>query len=315
MNRTVRDIPEMYSEMMNLLRYNGKREDSRNGPVISIEEPLLIAVMNPKIRANVDPIRNANPFFHLMEFVWMMAGYNSPDWISQFNKRFVEYADVNNFVGKPQIHGAYGYRWRHHFGRDQIQTCVSMLKKDHTTRRAVLAMWNPTVDLNTEHNDLPCNTHIYLRIIDGGLDFTVCNRSNDVIWGMTGANAVHMTLLQELMANAIGVDVGVYRVFTINAHVYTGLPGVQEMLETRDPCYVNYTLGKHIPLLGGQETLAEFLDDCENCVKEGHKVVATRWINEVAIPVHELWEHREVINSTIMDNEWEQACTQWLQRK
>jgi len=315
MERTAKDIPDMYAEMMNLLRFNGRREDSRNGPVISIEHPVLITVVNPKIRANVDPIRNANPFFHLMEFVWMMAGESSPDWISQFNKRFVEYADANNITGKPQIHGAYGRRWRYHFNRDQIQMCVSMLKKDPTTRRAVIGMWNPMVDLNTIHNDLPCNTHIYLRVTDGELDFTVCNRSNDVIWGMTGANAVHMTLLQELMANAIGVDVGVYRVFTVNAHVYTELPGVEEMLDTRDPCYVDYSQWKHVPLLGEQETLAEFLADCENYVKGKMTPASTRWMTEVAIPVHELWEHREIMNSTIMDSEWEQACTLWLQRK
>ena len=210
MELRVRDVPEMYTEMMILMKMRGKLEPSRNGNVLSLQEPLTVTVDNPRYRINVDPIRRCNPFFHVMEFVWMMSASNTPEWISTFNKRFVEYADEDSGL----IHGAYGNRWRSHFDIDQICTVVGMLKQDPTSRRAVLGMWDAQADLGVLRNDLPCNTHIYLRILDGKLEMSVCNRSNDVVWGMTGANAVHMTLLQELMANAIGVEVGKYRVFT-----------------------------------------------------------------------------------------------------
>ena len=73
-------------------------------------------------------------------------------------------------------------------------------------------MWDGSCDLDTHHNDLPCNTHIYFRVVDGKLNMTVCNRSNDVIWGMTGANAVHMTMLQELIAAEADIPIGSYLV-------------------------------------------------------------------------------------------------------
>lgn len=53
------------------------------------------------------------------------------------------------------------------------------------------------------------------------LDMTVTNRSNDMIWGMLGANIVHFSFLQEYMAARLGVQVGVYNHFTNNLHVYT----------------------------------------------------------------------------------------------
>ena len=308
MELTVKDVPEMYSEMMIVMRMRGLFEESRNGPVLSLPEPITVTVLAPKIRANVDPIRNANPFFHLMEFVWMMSGSCELAWIQQFNQGFKQYAEDNG-----RIHGAYGYRWRNHFGVNQIAAAVNMLREDATNRRVVLGMWDPGWDLDVIKKDLPCNTHIYLRIIDWELEMTVCNRSNDVIWGMTGANAVHMTLLQELMANAIGCDVGVYRVFTNNAHVYTDLPNVESMLDTRNAIHVKYSPWKHVPVLGEGETLAMFLKDCERFVSGGWPY-ETRWIQEVAVPVRERYLDRE-LEYPIADSEWEQACNLWLQRK
>jgi thymidylate synthase len=52
------------------------------------------------------------------------------------------------------------------------------------------------------------------------LDLTVLCRSNDVVWGAYGANAVHFSVLQEYLAGRIGVDVGVMYQFSNNYHGY-----------------------------------------------------------------------------------------------
>ena len=52
------------------------------------------------------------------------------------------------------------------------------------------------------------------------LDMTVVNRSNDLIWGLLGANVVHFSYLLEHMANCIGVEVGHQTHFTNNLHAY-----------------------------------------------------------------------------------------------
>ena len=80
--------------------------------------------------------------------------------------------------------------------------------------------------------DKPCNTHIYFQVrrersFQGGknthddyLDMTVCCRSNDIIMGAYGANAVHLSILQEYIAASVGVYVGRYYQFSNNYHMY-----------------------------------------------------------------------------------------------
>ena len=308
MERNVRDVPEMYSEMMRLLDMQGDIEQSRNGPVLTLPEPLLITVHQPWNRVLNDPIRCANPFFHVMEFVWMMAGSNDVKWISQFNSRFKEYADADGTV-----HGAYGYRWANYFKVDQLRQVVDLLKRDPESRRAVLGMWDPQHDLGTEHNDLPCNTHIYFRRINGRLDMTVCNRSNDAVWGMTGANAVHMTLLHELVATLSGMGQGKYRVFTNNAHLYFEVPGMQDCLKTTYTA--NMSGIPHLPLLQPGESLEDIQQDCRQLMLG--RIPSTEWMYGVALPMRDIYL-RHIDNVSVDDincPQWQKACVHWLQWK
>src|SRR5690606_6235064 len=139
--------------------------------------------------------RDANPFLHFFESLWMLAGRNDVDYMTRLVRRFAAYSDD----GKT-FNGAYGYRWRKWFGRDQLQQIIGALRSNPQDRRCVLGMWDAGHDLGLQSADLPCNTHIYFRIQDDRLNMTVCNRSNDAIWGAVGANVVHMSFLQEYMA-------------------------------------------------------------------------------------------------------------------
>ena len=49
---------------------------------------------------------------------------------------------------------------------------------------------------------------------------TVCNRSNDMLWGAYGANAVHMSMLQEYLASRLEIAVGEYTQISDSFHVY-----------------------------------------------------------------------------------------------
>ena len=48
------------------------------------------------------------------------------------------------------LQGAYGFRWREHFGGDQLSVIIERLRNDNTDRRCVLQMWDPLVDLNAD---------------------------------------------------------------------------------------------------------------------------------------------------------------------
>lgn len=316
------NVPQAYAEAIIKLRIWGEEEESRNGPVITSQEPVLLQIQRPTERVLFDKVRNANPFFHVMEFVWMMSGSNNVKWIEQFNKKFRDYADV----GTDTIHGAYGHRWLHHFGRNQIQAIGDLLKGTPTTRRAVISMWDPRVDL-VSHNDLPCNTQIMFRVVGGQLDMTVINRSNDLIWGMLGANAVHMTYLHELVAFIASIPIGLYKVFTNNLHIYKNMPNFEDIWETRvvDDRY-KYPQEFEIepyPLLSGNETYEMLVQDCINLIdmdieNESAYTPNTDWALEVALPMYLAYMERLRMGdgkhqiSGIQATDWRLACENYV---
>jgi hypothetical protein len=311
------NVPNVYTEALMAMHMIGKEEDSRNGRVLTIQDPFYLTILNPQERVLFDPIRDANPFFHVMEFVWMMAGSKDVRWIEKFNSKYRQYADTGTHV----VHGAYGYRWRDHFGSmlavDQIVEVIELLKRDPTTRRAVLGMWDPSSDLEF-HADVPCNTHIYFRFSEGALHMTVCNRSNDILWGMLGANVVHMTYLHELVAHGAGLPLGEYRVFSNNAHVYTDLPRYKEIMNTRAPVDYYTTIGVGpMPLMQKGESYEEFLTQCAEFL-HSDGAYENYWLNNVARPMRKAYldkEKRDGYIEQIEAPDWQLATKEWWARR
>ena len=215
-----------YAKGLQLLHACGVANQSRAGTVLVAPWPVTTVYERPMERVLFDPIRDANPFFHLMESLWMLAGRNDATWLDQFVKDFSK-----RFSEDGTQHGAYGFRWRSHFWGDdlnaspldQLQIVIDKLTKDPNDRRVVIQMWDPEFDLCADKKDIPCNLSVLPRIVDSKLDITVTCRSNDAIWGAYGANAVHFSVLQEYLAAMLDVEVGTYYQISNNFHAYTNV--------------------------------------------------------------------------------------------
>lgn len=308
-----------YKIGLELLAGAGRREHSRVGDVMVSPEPVMTIYRHPEQRVLLNETRDANPFFHFFESIWMLAGCQDGKWLNQFVHDFTErFADHGTI-----LHGAYGWRWRHIWDFDQLLLCTTELRKNPSSRRAVIQMWDAPEDLCTESKDLPCNTTIFLRVKDGHLDMMVNCRSNDIIWGAYGANAVHMSMLQEWMAASIGVQIGKMYQNSFNYHAYVDilykcLDGVKDLTWCSP-----YESNIH-QLVDNAET---FLHECEQFVQTGKAGVITVVKNsiwgDVAVPMmmaHEL--HREKkydkalkMTDSIMSDDWKLACSQWIQRR
>lgn len=295
-------VGQVYKEALIKIAMHGYAEDTRGGKVLTVEEPVVLTLTNPLSRVLWNPQRNANPFFHIMETVWMLAGRNDVKFLTLFNPRMAEFADNG------AINGAYGYRWRNPI--EQIAMVAQVLNASPNTRQAVIAMWDPDLDLGTTVNDRPCNTHIYFRILRGRLNMTVCNRSNDLIWGMLGANVVHMTYLHELVARMINKPLGEYMVFTNNLHIYERhwkLLATSYGMETHD----RFPTGG-VPILSPGEDYWTLVSQCGQFVKGVHIEAPVRWIREVALPARAMWYGED---TDIGDENWNLNCREWLARK
>lgn len=320
---TSKNVSEAFYIGLQALQGYGFSTQTRGGTVAEFPCPVCTTYKNPTERVLFYPIRDANPYFHLMESLWMLAGRNDVEWISQFNGRINTYSDDGEV-----FHGAYGHRWRKWFDKDQLEQCITRLTTFENDRRTVLTMWDPNSDLTTGNDgkDYPCNTHIYFQARNGILDMTVCNRSNDMIWGAYGANAVHMSVLQEYMAARCGMRVGIYYQMSNNFHAYMDV--LEKMLPILGkPEYDPYACinedGSHYippPIVNDPQG---FDEELEQWFESPHLEFKNKWLNDVATPMLQSWvAHKDkkqddalIAAKLIEDKAWSKACTEWLERR
>tara|TARA_R110000744_G_scaffold235728_2_gene353364 strand:+ start:412 stop:1380 length:969 start_codon:yes stop_codon:yes gene_type:complete len=315
---TERNVPSAFYKMGAYMYEHGVSEPSRNGEVVTVPHPVMLEIKKPMERVLTDPKRDANPFFHIAETVWMLGGGQGIEFITWYNKGMNRYSDDG-----ATMNGAYGHRWRNHFYHDQILGAIQLLTEDPTTRRAVLAMWDAEIDLASPSLDIPCNTHIYFRVSGGQLDMTVSNRSNDVVWGMLGANSVHMTYLHEVIAAAIGRPMGAYRVFTVNAHTYVANPQTVALLHSTEHHDIYQSKGvRPLPVATMPHEAMKLLSACKTAIAmPWQDSYNSDWLNMVYVPMRNAWrkrkagkDYREDI-AQINAHDWRIACTEWCARR
>lgn len=305
------NIPELYTDILMRLRTDGIVEDSRNGKVITVPYPVLFTVENPMERVLVDERRRANPFFHVVETAWMIAGENRVEPLLYFNSGMANYAD--NGI----INGAYGHRWINHFHANQLWEVVDELNMNPLSRQLVVTMWDPMVDMPAvESRDRPCNLQLIFRVVDGKLDMTVTNRSNDAIWGMAGANAVHLTYVQELVANTAGLPVGRYHVMSNNLHIYEQHWPLMEVPMVED--IYGLSSVAPMPLLQPTEDYLDLYLDCKAVMAGVKEPARTVWAECVLHPMIDCYRRRKGDTpiygydvENIKASDWRTAVYQW----
>lgn len=322
---------------MRLLKQEGIRRKSRAGDVLLMDGPVTTLYHTPNERVVFWPERDANPFFHFMEGLWMLAGRNDVGWISQFSSNIAQFSDDGE-----TFHGAYGHRWMNHFvinvakedeeptyvPFNQLERVIDMLKENPDERRCVVSMWDAEIDLGRKGKDIPCNLLIMFSVsVAGALDMTVCNRSNDIIWGAYGANVVHFSMLHEFMAAAIGVPLGRYWQISNNYHAYVEV--FEKHLPLLDRSYYNPYLAMQVeafPMVNGDPKT--WLEDLLMFVEEGPVVgFRDKFFRRVATPIYSAWfafkdkDDRQRIDSALeimqqcAATDWRVAIVEWLERR
>ena len=328
-----RNAHQMLPEVVYQLKRAGVRRNSRNGPVLVIPTPVILEYLQPRERVLFWTKRDANPFFHLMESLWMLAGRNDVAFPLQFNSTFGQFSDD----GKT-FNGAYGNRWRRWFGLDQLEIIAQRLRENPDDRRCVLSMWDGSRDLGSDSKDVPCNLSVsFQRDADGRLDMTVFNRSNDAVWGALGANVVHFSFLQEFLALCIGCPVGRYFQISANLHGYekTFTP-LEELADYAFPsdlakrsCPYEKQHVAPVPLGASPDETSAFLSDTQMFCDEGTRALGyrTKFFRRLVLPLAHAWAifksdspHRHdqaisYVNATAVNCDWSEAAIQWLGRR
>ena len=319
----VRNVNQAFAEVFWKLRaYRLDVEETRNGPVIAFPEPVVTTYELPTERVLFHAGRDANPIFHLMESIWMLAGRNDVAFLDKFNSRLKQYSDN----GKT-YNAAYGYRWRRHFDTDQLVDVIKLLRRDRSTRQAVIQIWDVD-DLVKKTKDKACNTQALFDCRGGKLNMTVFNRSNDIWWGAYGANAVHFSFLQEFVAHAVRLPVGAYRQVSNNLHLYIDLYDAKKYLDFPPQCeeFDAYARARVRPMpIMLDDDYLRFLQDCEKFCSSPFSQFAKyshSWFKNVALPMAMVSKTRREGSGSgaewagqVLASDWRMAVADWIARR
>jgi thymidylate synthase len=213
-----RNVHTALPRAMEIILAESVSHPSRNGDVFVMDHPVMTVYRRPWERVLFWHERDANPYFHFMEALGFIGNVQDVEFYAQYAKQIRAYSDDGKTLA-----GNYGTRWRAYFDRDMLSWAIGRLRADPNDRRVVISMWDGFEDpvrADMGGLDVPCNTNIFLRIVNNRLDMMVNCRSNDILFGAYGANAVHMSVVQEYLASSIGVRQGRYYQNSFNWHAY-----------------------------------------------------------------------------------------------
>lgn len=127
----------------------------------------------------------------------------------------VSNGNFRRFSNNGRLLGAYGPR-----AYGGLQRAVTAMQEDRDTRQANVVIWRPTDgDVRQRVRDTPCTVALGFQIRKDKLNMNVHMRSNDAWLGFP-YDVTMFTRLQMSVANAFGIETGIYTHFVDSFHLY-----------------------------------------------------------------------------------------------
>lgn len=222
----------LYQGLLSQILKNGVREQSqRTGHETTALPGLHFSIDIEKEGFPLLTLRKIPIQMFVAEQIWFIAGTRKPaDFLREYTKVWDSFTNPGDVVTV-----AYGYRWRKHFGRDQLGKLIDLLKKEPSSRHGVVITWDPATDGLSlfKKKNVPCPYSFTVNIIGGRLHLHNIVRSNDMVLGFP-SDVAGFALLQCMLAQKLGVRVGVYSHSISNAHIYDNqYAAVKELLKRK----------------------------------------------------------------------------------
>lgn len=216
-------FPDIYETLLwRLLRRGIVETNERTGKQVKVY-PFGPMSFSLDLSSGVLPVsgnRKLFPSTAAAETAWYLMGTQDPSFMMRHAKvvweKFVEPSDAG-----PIVKAAYGYRWRRHFGRDQIALAVEALRANPTDRRIWVNAWDPSEDgLGAKGQlNVPCPVGFSFSILDGRLQSSYLLRSSDVFVGLPYDVMGH-AMLMSCVATDLGVPLGHMHFTLAHPHIY-----------------------------------------------------------------------------------------------
>ncbi len=166
----------------------------------------------------------------LHEVLWYLSGENHIRNLREKTKIWDAWADEDG-----NLETAYGYYWRHFPSAekdengnwqvteiDQIKYVIDTLKTNPYSRRLIVSAWEPG---NATKSKLPpCHYTYAFNVNDGKLNCHLTQRSGDIALGIP-FNLAAYSLLTQIIAQEVGLELGEFAHTIIDAHIYVADKG------------------------------------------------------------------------------------------
>lgn len=216
-NYVFESLEESYPVLIKDLINEGDKVSPRGIPTREIS-PVCITIKDPRKRFIPSNVRRLNVGFAIAEMLWILRCSNSATEIGHYNKNWLNFSDDGT-----TLNGAYGKRIFAYPCKNseinQFEEAYKLLKEDTNSRQATIVLFNPELDYIGKTKDKPCTNLLRFKIRNNKLIMTTYMRSNDINLGLC-YDVVNFTILQELMAGLLGLEMGEYIHIVDSFHMY-----------------------------------------------------------------------------------------------
>ena len=212
MHVTADSLDELLFKTYSLIRKRGVAISPTKGRAHEITGASL-RLTAPRARLSRTEAR-ATLFSCLGELLWYLSASNDLKFIKHYIGTYGKYSD-----DKKTVFGAYGPRIFGEGDNAQIQRVISLLREKPDTRQAVVQIFDRR-DLLEPHKDIPCTCTLQFMLRENRLQLLTTMRSSDAWLGLPH-DIFCFTMIQELVARSLGVELGDYKHFAGSLHLYT----------------------------------------------------------------------------------------------
>lgn len=172
----------------------------------------LLTLREPLARFSRTESR-ATLFSCLGELLWYLSGSDDLGFIKYYIPAYTNFSDDG-----VTINGAYGPRIFRPIGTSQWERVDKLLREKPDSRQAVIQVFDAD-DITKETKDVPCTCTIQFLARRRKLHMLTSMRSNDAYLGLPH-DVFSFTMLQEIMARSLGLEVGTYKHAVGSLHLY-----------------------------------------------------------------------------------------------
>ena len=189
----------------------------------TIEKPWERMIDNDKREFNME--------YAEAEWQWYLSGDRSTAKLGEIYGKIPQIWQRMS-DGNGNVNSNYGWQWERGWQLDKV---VAQLKDNTETRQAAISIYDGK-EIGKYKYDTPCTYAVQFTVVKDKLNMCVVMRSNDLWYGFCN-DQYCFSMLQNLVCNRTGIDMGTYYHFAHNLHIYNDKLPEQNPLTSRAVAY------------------------------------------------------------------------------